>query len=134
MMENQEKSPKKCVSLAATCSAHAAKSALELYEPHPSAQPALSFILSLGLDTLLQIREATSSCGYTGNRTAEICGETLRRILDKEKVSDRYILGLAWFIMDIGKDANIKIIKDLVNSPKGVVPDDVYKAYPGITF
>lgn len=40
--------------------------------------------------------ESFASCAIEGNRNAELCGETLRRLLAGEGVSDRYILGLAW--------------------------------------
>lgn len=42
--------------------------------------------------------ESFSSCAIDGNRFAEVCGETLRRVMNHEPVSDRYILGLAWAI------------------------------------
>lgn len=63
-------------------------------EPHPAALDALAWIrqqphLPLWL-------ESFASTALSGNRSAEICGETLRRLLAGEPVSDRYVLGLAW--------------------------------------
>ncbi len=76
---------------------------LRLGEPHPAAYSALQYLLSLGLEKLIMWQGSFSSCAIEGNRMAEICSETLSRVLDnigKEKipVSDRYLLGLAWEI------------------------------------
>lgn len=65
-------------------------------EPHPAAKSALAYLGGLGLPALLQLQESFCSCAIEGNRLGEICGETLRRMLAREPVSDRYILGLAW--------------------------------------
>lgn len=65
-------------------------------EPHPAAQSALAFVCNHPLPALLAWQGAFASCAIEGNRQAEICGETLRRVLEHEPVSDRYILGLAW--------------------------------------
>jgi len=63
-------------------------------EPHPLALEAYNYISGIGLTTLYTHLEALSSCAIEGNRMAEICAETLRRILYNEPVSDRYIMGL----------------------------------------
>lgn len=65
-------------------------------EPHPAAQSALAFVCSHSLPALMVWQGTFASCAIEGNRQAEICGETLRRVLEREPVSDRYILGLAW--------------------------------------
>lgn len=66
-------------------------------EPHPCAIEALHWIKSNHtVGDLFQWQEAFASCAIEGNRSSQICGETLRRIMDGEKVSDRYVLGLAW--------------------------------------
>ncbi len=80
----------------------------ELYkgEPHPSAYDAKKYLISLGPSKLMVYLEAYSSCAIEGdNRMAEICGETLNRLIQGKPVSDRYILGLAWSIrnMEEGK-------------------------------
>ena len=67
-------------------------------EPHPASFSALQFIKALDFKELCQWQESLSSCAIEGNRTAEVCSETLRRLLEKEPVSDRYLLGLAWMI------------------------------------
>ena len=67
-------------------------------EPHPAASSALNFVWSLGIKELVKYQEAFSSTAIEGNRLAEICSETLARILEGKKVSDRYLLGLAWIL------------------------------------
>ena len=44
--------------------------------------------------------ESLSSCAIENNRLAEILAETLHRVMTGEKVSDRYLLGLAWFLKE----------------------------------
>lgn len=70
-------------------------------EPHPSARMAMDYLWSIPLCDLLMHREAFSSCAIENNRLAEVCAETLRRIMHGEPVSDRYLLGLAWAIRDM---------------------------------
>lgn len=65
-------------------------------EPHPSVKNALACIGRLNLEELMAWQASFSSCAIGGNRLAEVCAETLRRLMDKEPVSDRYLLGLAW--------------------------------------
>lgn len=81
---------------------------LEHGEPHPCAYIALEYISNIGYTNQSNLREAFSSCTIEGNRFAEVCGETLRRLMDREPVSDRYICGLAVFIMS----QEIKKLKD----------------------
>ena len=70
-------------------------------EPHPAVDSALRYISGIGFVKLLQYQEAFASCAIEGNRIGEVCCETLQRLLDKEPVSDRYLLGLAWAIRDL---------------------------------
>ncbi len=44
-----------------------------------------------------------ASDAIEGNRLAEICGETLRRVIAGEPVSDRYLLGLCWTLREMDK-------------------------------
>ena len=74
------------------------KGTLNEKEPHPASSSAIAYISSLGLQKLFEYAEAFASTAIEGNRTAEICSETLRRLLAHEPVSDRYLLGLAWTI------------------------------------
>lgn len=69
-------------------------------EYHPAANSAMLYIKSLGRNELMLFEESFCSCAIEGNRLAELCAETLRRILNNEPVSDRYLLGLAWTIKE----------------------------------
>ncbi len=84
----------------------AARGTLLPHESHPCSHQAVAFVLKHGLKALRGYLEAFYSVAMSGDRMAEICAETLRRVLDKEPVSDRYILGLAWAIreMEAGRD------------------------------
>lgn len=63
-------------------------------EPHPAAHVALRWLSKKTHQELLIQQEAFASCAIEGNRLAEVCGETLRRFLAQEPVSDRYLMGL----------------------------------------
>ena len=73
---------------------------LQVGEPHPAARDALHYLKGLG-SNLLEYQEAFASTAIEGNRLAEICSETLSRLLASEPVSDRYLLGLAWTVREI---------------------------------
>lgn len=75
---------------------------LEAGEPHPASVNALAWIAKQPESELYMWLEAFSSCSIESNRTAEICAETLNRLLTGKPVSDRYLLGLAW-TMQSGK-------------------------------
>jgi hypothetical protein len=80
------------------------KGVLALGEPHPASKEALAFIRSLPVTELLMYREVFASMELGGNRGAEICHETLRRLFVGAPVSDRYLLGLAWALHDLQKE------------------------------
>lgn len=71
-------------------------SSLKDGEPHPSAYDAREYLLFRSKDLLLHVE---ANCALEDNMTSEICGETARRLLAHEPVSDRYLLGLAWPIL-----------------------------------
>jgi hypothetical protein len=75
---------------------------LPLGTPHPAARSALAWIRTQPLPTLLQWQEAFASTALEGNQAGEVCGETLRRLLEGEPVSDRYLLGLVWVMREAG--------------------------------
>lgn len=79
-------------------------------EFHPSAVPAFQFIKKYLREhkNPVMLLEAMASAAVTGNRTAEICGATLGRIIEGKNVSDRYVLGLAWFITEMEADKKAK--------------------------
>lgn len=74
---------------------------LEIGEVHPMSHSAMNWIKGHFLENygkLFQVQESLASCALSGNRMAEVCHETLRRLIEGEPVSDRYLLGLAWFL------------------------------------
>ncbi len=82
------------------------KGDLKIGEPHPVSFDALKYLKSIKLQDLLLYMESFASCSIDGNRTGEICAETLRRFLNKDPVSDRYILGLCWAIKSMREKEN----------------------------
>lgn len=77
------------------------KGTLKEGEPHPAAYTAKEYLINLGSVSLSRYLEAFSSCAISGDRPAEICSETLSRLMKGDSVSDRYLLGLAWAIRDM---------------------------------
>lgn len=79
---------------------------LEPGEIHPAAHEAFkwvkNYILEQGAD-IFKLLEAFASCALSGNRSADICGETLRRIMNGESVSDRYLMGLCLTLKEMEK-------------------------------
>lgn len=73
---------------------------LVIGEYHPAADSAFAYVkdklLAMTDMEKMMLLESFASTGLSGNRTAELCSETLRRIMCGEAVSDRYLLGLAW--------------------------------------
>lgn len=72
-------------------------------EPHPAAYAARRWLADHAA-VLPNYVEAFASTAIEGNRMGEVCGETLRRLLAGEMVSDRYILGLAWAVRNMEED------------------------------
>lgn len=92
---------------------------LELKEPHPAARSAMQWLDALGREQLSVYLAAFSSCAIKGNRLAEICGETLRRVLHNEPVSDRYLLGLVWTLREHGQAEQDVLIRALIETASG---------------
>lgn len=72
---------------------------LAIGEYHPAADSAMAYIRKFVVDDYIKfsrVQESFASATLSGNRLAEICVETLLRIVNGEGVSDRYLLGLAW--------------------------------------
>ena len=65
-------------------------------EVHPSFYEAVDWIAAAGPVKHATWLGAYATCALDGNRLAGVLGETLRRIVHCEAVSDRYVLGLAW--------------------------------------
>lgn len=74
---------------------------LEIGEFHPSAHIAMEYVRN-NLSLILQ--ESIASTALSGNRTAEIALGTIKRLENKEPVSDRYLMGLAWFLYSINQE------------------------------
>lgn len=71
---------------------------------HPAATNAMKYIKKLPIKTIALHIETFASSALAGNKLAEICGETLRRVTEDRRVSDRYLLGLAWTIKSMRED------------------------------
>ena len=69
---------------------------LALKEVHPASNAALAWLRKQSFEELMIWQGSFSSCAIEDNRLAQVCFETLRRLMDGEPVSDRYLLGLAW--------------------------------------
>lgn len=70
-------------------------------ELHPAWESAREWIAAQPMADLLRWQEALASCAIEGNRTGEVCAETMHRILTRQPVSDRYLLGLAWVLRSL---------------------------------
>jgi hypothetical protein len=77
---------------------------LNLGETHPASQSAFRYVVGLGIVKQSIYLESFSSCAIEGNRLGEICGETLRRVMNGEQISDRYICALAYTIKEMEED------------------------------
>lgn len=73
-------------------------------EPHPSAQDAMDYLKKFTLHELMLWNEAFASSAIAGSRLGAICSGTIERIMDRQPVSDRYLLGLVWAMRDGKKD------------------------------
>lgn len=70
---------------------------LKVGEVHPMAHSAFEYVKNfLTMNNMGLIVESLASIALSGNRNAEVCLETVQRIMAGDVVSDRYLLGLAW--------------------------------------
>ena len=75
---------------------------LKIGEFHPSSPSAMAYVKSFYSSTDIGlIKESLASTALSGNRLCEICLATLDRIEKGKPVSDRYLLGLAWFLKEL---------------------------------
>lgn len=99
-------------------------------EWHPSADAAWFFIRQIPLPKLLLIRESLASCAIEGNRAAEVCLGTLNRILNNQPISDRYLLGLAWFLKMSGEsDGSVDPEAILLNEARSIMQRSLLNVY-----
>lgn len=76
-------------------------------EVHPASHEAFKFVKEYLINDPVKgfrLLESFASCAIEGNRLGEVCGETLRRVMHGEAVSDRYLLGLAWILKSMDED------------------------------
>jgi len=75
-------------------------------EYHPAANSALAYVnaLRLNIPAWLMFKEALASTALAGSRMAEILLSTVDRLDRGGMVSDRYLLGLAWYIKNNEKE------------------------------
>ena len=74
---------------------------LEAGEYHPAAEQAMSWYNNWVKEDparYLQVRESIASNALSGNRLAQLCESTMKRLDKGKPVSDRYLLGLCWFL------------------------------------
>lgn len=94
-------------------------------EPHPQGVDAFAYVkrrlFEMYPREIFLLRESMASCSIEGNRTAEVCGETLDRILSGQVVSDRYVLGLAWFMRLMDEERILQRERDRI--------EDVFKKH-----
>lgn len=84
------------------------KGTLKRGEYHPSANSAMAYVKTILLTPAKWFfyKEALASTALSGCRQSEICLETLERIEQSQPVSDRYLLGLAWFLKELEEVSN----------------------------
>lgn len=71
-------------------------------EPHPSALTAFVWLKRFQLEHFTEwamLVESIHSSALSDNRTAQILSSTLERLENGQPVSDRYLLGLVWFVV-----------------------------------
>ena len=71
-------------------------------EYHPSADSAMQWFnefVSTEPEKWFTMKESIYSSALSGNRLAEILSSTITRIDEGQPVSDRYLLGLTWFLI-----------------------------------
>lgn len=75
---------------------------LKLKEPHPGGYIAKEW-LSENIGKMPHLEESLASSALAGNRMANVCLGTLKRIKNGEIISDRYMMGLAWCVFSLIK-------------------------------
>lgn len=81
-------------------------------EYHPAADDAMSWLTvyrNHHPDSYAVHVEALASTALSGNRTAELCMSTIRRLDRGDPVSDRYLLGLTWMLRRLDDEAEMHL-------------------------
>lgn len=69
---------------------------------HPIADDAMRWFKQNALtEEYARSKMAILMAAEDGNRTAQICAATIERLAKGAPVSDRYLLGLCWFLMEL---------------------------------
>lgn len=79
------------------------ESELALGEPHPSSKAALTWYnrWRLNIKEYALTVESLASTAIEGNRLANVCLGTIKRLENNTPISDRYLLGLVWFLKEM---------------------------------
>lgn len=92
--------------------------------PHPGAQVAANWWNLLTLKQRAMFEEAFASASLEdGNAAAEVCLDTIRRINNKEQLSDRYLMGLVLCCMAASGEI-LRDFPDANSSHGGIVRRD----------
>lgn len=70
-------------------------------EIHPVAYSALAWVKEQPIENLLHWQEAFASCSIENDATANVCLETMRRLLAGEPIGAQHILGLAYVMRSL---------------------------------
>lgn len=73
-------------------------------EHHMAADHAMQWLQEwkvANVDKYFMLKEAVASTALSGNRLAQVLYGTLERLGKGQPVSDRYLLGLCWYIKEI---------------------------------
>lgn len=73
----------------------------EAPRPHPAAEAALQWILSLPVDVVLKYEAGFERLVHERNPLGLVCSATLDKLAQGQEVSDTEVLGLAWLLRDL---------------------------------
>jgi hypothetical protein len=85
-------------------------------EYHPSANLAMNYLKSRMLDPYKWnlLVEAIANSSLASNRIAQLCYGTIKRLEEKQPISDRYLLGLVIFLKQLDDDRE-DMYKEVMN-------------------
>ncbi len=72
---------------------------LEEGEAHPTSLPAEEFINSIPIGVLQKLLIELEEKAKEGNKIAQVNTFALKKFINKDKLTDRYIMGLAWTLL-----------------------------------
>ena len=74
-------------------------------EVHPAIVSALEYLNDLPAERQITIYDFFENSAAGGSKFSAICAETMRRLIHREVVGDRYAIGLAWVIHTMVPDS-----------------------------